>query len=149
VRTVSESMEGLEMARNERERENVSGGDDADGRAEEVDAVEGGVSLQPDVKSTIERSLEGGEEPESGESPAMIVGVQCEMGRHRSVAMAEELGRLLGGREGWNVEVLHRDLGSGTKVSKKGVREGKSRKDKWGEERTFMGDGGNGGSWED
>jgi hypothetical protein len=36
------------------------------------------------------------------------------MGRHRSVAFAEELGRSIDseGREGWPVEVSHRDLGN-------------------------------------
>jgi len=58
-------------------------------------------------------------ENEDSESKILRVGVQCEMGRHRSVAMAKELGDALEGRKGWVVEVRHRDIG-GKAGGKKG-----------------------------
>jgi hypothetical protein len=84
---------------------------------------------------------EKGNEDEDWEDDSDIkvlrVGVQCEMGRHRSVAMAEELGRRLDGRKRWTVEVEHRDIGNkrGKGVGS-GGKGGKGRgKEKWGEER--------------
>lgn len=46
------------------------------------------------------------------ESPTeLIVGIMCEEGRHRSVAFAEELGKLVTKKPRWVIEVQHRDLG--------------------------------------
>ena len=46
------------------------------------------------------------------ESPReLIVGVMCEEGRHRSVAFAEELGKMVTKKPRWVIEVQHRDLG--------------------------------------
>ncbi|KAI4089528.1 MAG: hypothetical protein LQ344_005354 [Seirophora lacunosa] len=46
------------------------------------------------------------------ESPReLIVGIMCEEGRHRSVALAEELAKLITKRPRWTVNVQHRDLG--------------------------------------
>jgi UPF0042 nucleotide-binding protein len=42
----------------------------------------------------------------------LTIGVGCTGGRHRSVALAEELGRLLA-RDGYKVKVFHRDAGRG------------------------------------
>jgi UPF0042 nucleotide-binding protein len=41
----------------------------------------------------------------------LVVGIGCTGGRHRSVAIAEQLTRRYGGREDLVVEVLHRDIG--------------------------------------
>ena len=38
----------------------------------------------------------------------VVVGVNCQIGRHRSVAVVEELGRVR--FEGWNVVIRHRDV---------------------------------------
>lgn len=61
---------------------------------------------------------EGGEE----ENEVMIlrVGIFCEMGRHRSVAMVEELARLEW--PGWDVEVVHRNVESKKRGSGKQER---------------------------
>lgn len=52
------------------------------------------------------------------------VGIVCAMGRHRSVAMVEELSRMAW--PGWDVEVEHRDVakkrGTGGKTGGKGSR---------------------------
>ena len=46
------------------------------------------------------------------ESPReLIVGIMCEEGRHRSVAFAEELGKMITKKPRWVIEVQHRDLG--------------------------------------
>jgi hypothetical protein len=62
----------------------------------------------------------------------LTVGVQCEMGRHRSVAFAEELGRSIDaeGREGWLVEVRHRDLGN-KRGGRAGGGAGKEPRGRW------------------
>jgi UPF0042 nucleotide-binding protein len=41
----------------------------------------------------------------------LVVGVACTGGRHRSVAIAEQLGARYAGREGYLVDVAHRDVG--------------------------------------
>jgi UPF0042 nucleotide-binding protein len=41
----------------------------------------------------------------------LTVSVGCTGGKHRSVAMAEELARRLQGEDGLTVSVMHRDLG--------------------------------------
>ena len=41
----------------------------------------------------------------------LTIAIGCTGGRHRSVAVAEELGRRLGGK--WSVTVRHRDLEQG------------------------------------
>jgi UPF0042 nucleotide-binding protein len=41
----------------------------------------------------------------------VLLAVGCTGGKHRSVAMAEQLAGRLGGREGLDVQVVHRDLG--------------------------------------
>ncbi|KAI4288500.1 MAG: hypothetical protein L6R35_002242, partial [Caloplaca aegaea] len=45
------------------------------------------------------------------ESPReLVVGIMCEEGRHRSVAVAEQLAKLVTKKPRWTVEVQHRDL---------------------------------------
>ncbi|KAI4150131.1 MAG: hypothetical protein LQ341_001170 [Variospora aurantia] len=45
------------------------------------------------------------------ESPReLVVGIMCEEGRHRSVAVAEQLAKLVTKKPRWIVEVQHRDL---------------------------------------
>jgi hypothetical protein len=56
--------------------------------------------------------------PAEDQPPKMLrVGVFCEMGRHRSVAFVEELGRRKWPRE-WEVEVVHRDVDKRRKKEK-------------------------------
>ncbi|KAK5056503.1 hypothetical protein LTR84_012034 [Exophiala bonariae] len=43
-------------------------------------------------------------------SNALVVGIMCEEGKHRSVAFAEELSRQIESRD-WDIDVQHRDLG--------------------------------------
>lgn len=43
-----------------------------------------------------------------GGQSRVIVGVNCQIGRHRSVAVVEELGKVR--FEGWNVAIRHRDV---------------------------------------
>lgn len=65
------------------------------------------------VCSAIKKKLDrldygnGGEEQQGGEM-VVNVGVCCVMGRHRSVAFVEELGRRRW--SGWGVEINHRDV---------------------------------------
>lgn len=40
----------------------------------------------------------------------MTVSIGCTGGHHRSVAIAEEIGKRLGGRADLNVNVVHRDI---------------------------------------
>ena len=49
-----------------------------------------------------------GNDERGNERVVFRVGIFCEMGRHRSVAMVEELARL--DWPGWDVEVVHRDV---------------------------------------
>ncbi|KAF8177039.1 hypothetical protein BJ912DRAFT_986370 [Pholiota molesta] len=51
---------------------------------------------------------------------ALSVGVCCELGKHRSVAFVEELGRVR--FEGWNVVVRHRDVHRKNSSQKTGLR---------------------------
>ena len=66
--------------------------------------------------------------PAEDQPPIMLrVGVFCEMGRHRSVAFAEELSRRKWPRE-WEVEVVHRDVDKRRKKEKDAKKgRGKSR----------------------
>ncbi|KIW65053.1 hypothetical protein PV04_07340 [Phialophora macrospora] len=41
----------------------------------------------------------------------LLIGIMCEQGKHRSVAFAEELARMITPNDGWTVSVEHRDLG--------------------------------------
>ena len=59
-------------------------------------------------------------EADSKSKNKLRVGIFCEMGKHRSVAFVEELGRMTR-KEGWKIEVLHRDIG-------KNRRDGKRKK---------------------
>lgn len=53
------------------------------------------------IKSTLDAAKENGE-------TEVVVGVNCEIGKHRSVAFVEELGRRK--FPGWNVVTGHRDV---------------------------------------
>ncbi len=55
-------------------------------------------------------------------SSTLQVGISCAMGRHRSVAMVEELAKM--SWPGWRVEVHHRDLSKMRGPSKKPGRKG-------------------------
>ncbi|TEB20742.1 hypothetical protein FA13DRAFT_1742668 [Coprinellus micaceus] len=60
------------------------------------------------------------------------VGINCELGRHRSVAVVEKLGKRKW-PQGWEVEVIHRDVhrqravDKGRTKARKGQRKGRSR----------------------
>ncbi|OIW33971.1 hypothetical protein CONLIGDRAFT_203175 [Coniochaeta ligniaria NRRL 30616] len=56
------------------------------------------------------------DELDDEERPTLKVGVFCVRGRHRSVAFAEELGQR-SWPKGWEVRVVHRDLGRSRKES--------------------------------
>ncbi|KAB5570454.1 hypothetical protein GE09DRAFT_1055296 [Coniochaeta sp. 2T2.1] len=76
-----------------------------------------------------EDEIDLGEDVE--ERPVIKVGVFCVRGRHRSVAFAEELS----GRtwpKGWEVRVVHRDLGKGRKESNRGAGRRFGRRDSTG-----------------
>lgn len=60
-----------------------------------------------------------------GEEGEVRVGVKCEMGRHRSVAFGECLGRMA--FEGWVVEVGHRDVEKKERGGKSGREKGRRR----------------------
>lgn len=66
----------------------------------------------------------GAEEAGASGVGALRVGVCCELGKHRSVAFVEELGRVR--FEGWNVVVGHRDVHRKSS-SKKSGRSGSRR----------------------
>lgn len=76
---------------------------------QESENEEGGTALPNDRIFEEEKEDEDEDEEEEEEAgPILRVGIFCEMGRHRSVAMVEELARL--GWPGWEVEVVHRDV---------------------------------------
>ncbi len=50
----------------------------------------------------------------------LTVSIGCTGGRHRSVAVAEELGKRLRGRDFPNVQVMHRDVGRGDVAGSRG-----------------------------
>lgn len=84
---------------------------DLDGRDREVADY---VLSQPGAAEFVDRYLEILDLAEAGYRREgkryLTLAVGCTGGKHRSVAVAEELGRRLGGR-GLTVQVVHRDLG--------------------------------------
>jgi hypothetical protein len=90
-----------------------------DGKAESQEREE----LQADESSDAEDSGEstsrdGRDEGDDGESVLLRVGIFCAMGRHRSVAMVEELARM--DWPGWRVDIFHRDVAKKRGAGKKG-----------------------------
>jgi hypothetical protein len=84
-------------------------------------AISGSSSDEEDSESISSHETDdNGSEDEI----ALRVGIFCAVGRHRSVAMVEELSKLSWG--GWYVKVEHRDISkkrsSGKKSSRKGSR---------------------------
>lgn len=79
-----------------------------------------------------EADISGGQSNASAEeddpeaSCVLRIGISCAMGRHRSVAMVEELAKA--SWPNWRIEVQHRDLlqkrGAGTKTGGKGKGKG-------------------------
>lgn len=113
---------------------NRTASDDGDNQADEISDDDEEAQAQAQAASnTIEYDFnreepasESGEiEPEETESESesrlLRIGCFCERGRHRSVAFAEELGRMAWPRA-WDVVVQHRDVegqGSGKRRSKR------------------------------
>jgi hypothetical protein len=94
----------------------VDGGDDGEGRGED------GVD---------EDEEDEGEELDDEERPTLRVGVFCVRGRHRSVALVEELGQREWPKE-WEVRVVHRDLGRSNRKGSIGGKRGFNRRDSLG-----------------
>ncbi|KAL2069854.1 hypothetical protein VTL71DRAFT_14533 [Oculimacula yallundae] len=70
-------------------------------KVESEDTSEDGDETSSEVESSTEHTDET-------VPPVLRVGIFCAMGRHRSVAMVEELAKM--SWPGWQVEVQHRDL---------------------------------------
>ena len=77
-----------------------------------------------DVCEAIRRGVQNAE---ANGIPELRVGVFCELGKHRSVSIVEELGRQR--FDGWNVVVEHRDVHLKSSNRHKKVRQGHSHGD--------------------
>ncbi|KAK0120005.1 hypothetical protein ONS95_011423 [Cadophora gregata] len=80
---------------------------------------------QPEDGDAIPSGMDSRSEKAEWADPSRLrVGISCAMGRHRSVAMVEELAKM--SWPGWQVELQHRDLnnkpGSGRKAGAKKSR---------------------------
>ncbi|KAK4498182.1 hypothetical protein PRZ48_010839 [Zasmidium cellare] len=96
----------------------------SDNQTRESDDEE--AQAQYDSDQEEPNSSSGEIEPES-DSRLLRISCFCERGRHRSVAFAEELGRMAWPR-GWGVLVQHRDVdgqGGGRKRNGRSGRDGK------------------------
>jgi hypothetical protein len=89
-------------------------------------AGENGEAVKSDEKesSSDQESEEDDDTSLSGKTDTLRIGIYCEMGRHRSVAMVEELAKI--SWPGWHVKVEHRDVsdrrGAGNKSDGKRSR---------------------------
>ena len=77
-----------------------------------------------DVCEAIRRGVQNAE---ANGIPELRVGVFCELGKHRSVSIVEELGRQR--FDGWNIVVEHRDVHLKSSNRHKKVRQGHSHGD--------------------
>ncbi|KAG6915723.1 hypothetical protein DXG01_010244 [Tephrocybe rancida] len=96
------------------------------------DVPMGDATKEPehDPDSDSEEEEEEDEEEEMEKRIRVCVGICCEVGRHRSVACVEELARMVW-PQGWEIEVVHRDL---TRPRSERDKEKRSRKVARGEE---------------
>jgi hypothetical protein len=119
--TMKEKMESEKAEREENEKA------EAEKKAAEEEAPKSAVTEASDSNSeaALVEKMEtlGMEEAEPQDIPPKVlrIGVSSEMGRDRSVAFVEELGRKKWPVE-WAVEVLHRDVDK-----QRGLRKGKAR----------------------
>ena len=109
-------------------------GQDTKGKSGELQretlAEEDATEKDPEDDDALHGEADYGAEEADQDGPLRLrVGISCAMGRHRSVAMVEELAKM--SWPGWHVEVQHRDLnkkrGSGKKSGGKqsrGIRGG-------------------------
>jgi len=117
----------MEKERDELERaaaqKKSESGKDEDSPSSMTEASE--KSEEELLKKTVALDLEEAEDPSpawKGIAPKVLrIGVSSEMGRDRSVAFVEELGRKKWPVE-WAVEILHRDVDK-----QRGLRKGKAR----------------------
>jgi len=112
-------------------KSNIDEGRQNETQGELDESEESGDSDEERASSSA--SHEADDSPTS-QKPELRVGIFCAMGRHRSVAMVEELSRL--SWLGWEVSVEHRDVykkrGGGKKMesrSSRGIRGGTSALD--------------------
>jgi hypothetical protein len=93
-------------------------GQDNDGEIEnQEDSGEDEESGSSEEEGTASSTSHETAESPSSQEPELQVGIFCAMGRHRSVAMVEELSRL--SWPGWEVRVEHRDISKKRGAGKK------------------------------
>jgi hypothetical protein len=88
-----------------------------DAAGKHVEAEEEDAAPKGDEEGSSSESMNGDTVSSRDQTTMLRVGVYCAMGRHRSVAMVEELARL--SWPGWRVQVEHRDISKKRGVGKK------------------------------